>query len=54
MPLNGWVHQDFVAIDFETATPERNSACAVALVKVQVQGIVHRAFRLIRPPTSKF
>ncbi|ROR01766.1 3'-5' exonuclease [Desulfosoma caldarium] len=54
MPLHGLIHQDFVALDFETATTDRNSACAVALVKVQNDGIVHRAFRLIRPPTSEF
>lgn len=48
------IHRDFVAIDFETATTARNSACAVAVVKVQDNHIVRRAFRLIRPPTRRF
>ncbi|MGQ9486045.1 MAG: 3'-5' exonuclease [Desulfosoma sp.] len=54
VPLHEWIHKDFAAIDFETASPERNSACAVALVMVQGGGVAHRAFRLIRPPTSTF
>ncbi len=48
------IHQDFVAIDFETATTARNSACAVAVVKVHDNRIVRRVFRLIRPPTRRF
>jgi DNA polymerase-3 subunit epsilon len=40
----------FVAIDFETADPQRDSACAVALVKVSRGKIVGRTSHLIRPP----
>lgn len=40
----------FVAIDFETADPKPDSACAVALVRVHGDKIVDRAYRLIRPP----
>ncbi|MEJ5347580.1 MAG: 3'-5' exonuclease [Desulfosoma sp.] len=54
MSLDPLIEQDFVAIDFETANPDRNSACAVAIVKVQDHQIVRRAFRLIRPPTPNF
>lgn len=45
---------DFAAIDFETATTARDSACAVAVVVVRNQRIAHRAFRLIRPPRREF
>lgn len=44
----------FVAIDFETADFGRDSACAVALVRVENLQVVERAFRLIRPPRRKF
>lgn len=41
--------QDFVAIDFETMTVQRTSACAVGLVVV-LDGVIHRKFySLIRP-----
>lgn len=40
----------FVAIDFETADYEKDSACAVALVRVEGEQIVHKVVRLIRPP----
>ncbi len=40
----------FVAVDFETADPRRDSACAVALVKVRRGEIVDRLSHLIRPP----
>ena len=40
----------FVAIDFETADYGADSACAVALVRVEGDRIVARATRLIRPP----
>ncbi len=40
----------FVAIDFETADPRPDSACAVALVRVHGRTIVDRVYRLIRPP----
>lgn len=45
---------DFVAIDFETADHGRNSACAVALVRVEGNRIVKSENYLIRPPRKKF
>jgi DNA polymerase III subunit epsilon len=44
----------FVAIDFETADNGRDSACAVALVRVVGEEIVERAHWLIRPPRRMF
>ncbi|MBF0429989.1 MAG: 3'-5' exonuclease [Fibrobacteria bacterium] len=44
---------NFVAIDFETADRYRDSACAVALVKVENNQIVQTDYRLIRPPRKK-
>jgi DNA polymerase-3 subunit epsilon len=44
----------FVAIDFETATQARDSACAIALVRVENDEIVRRETRLIRPPRREF
>jgi DNA polymerase-3 subunit epsilon len=41
---------NFVAIDFETADYGADSACAVALVRVEDGRIAARATRLIRPP----
>lgn len=44
----------FVALDFETADPGRDSACAIGLVRVADQQIVETAYYLIRPPRSRF
>ena len=44
----------FVAIDFETSDPKRDSACAVGIVVVDKGEIVAREYRLIRPPRRKF
>ena len=44
----------WVALDFETAQRSRESACAVGLVRVERGEIVRRAYRLIRPPSSRF
>jgi len=44
----------FVAIDFETADYGADSACAVALVRVEGSRIVHRSHYLIRPPRQRF
>jgi DNA polymerase-3 subunit epsilon len=44
----------FTAIDFETADYGRDSACAVALVRVENGTITARDHRLIRPPRSEF
>ncbi len=45
---------NFVAIDFETATYSRDSACSVGLVKVKNGKITDKVVHLIRPPTSEF
>jgi DNA polymerase III subunit epsilon len=44
----------FVALDFETADQGRDSACSIALVRVERRTIVHREHRLIRPPRRTF
>ena len=44
----------FVAIDFETADRSLDSACAVALVKVENWQITERGYWLIRPPRERF
>ncbi|MBI4290464.1 MAG: 3'-5' exonuclease [Betaproteobacteria bacterium] len=44
----------FAAIDFETADYGRDSACAVAVVRVAGNRIVDRAHFLIRPPRRSF
>jgi DNA polymerase-3 subunit epsilon len=46
------VSLDFTAIDFETANPNRASACSVGLVKVRDGRLVHAAATLIRPPAK--
>lgn len=45
---------NFVALDFETADPMRDSACALALVRVEKGRIVARETRLLRPPRREF
>lgn len=44
----------FVALDFETADPGRDSACAIGLVRVEEGEIVAKEHRLIRPPRREF
>lgn len=44
----------FTAIDFETATYSRDSACAVGIVVVSGKRIVAREQFLIRPPSREF
>ncbi len=44
----------FIAIDFETADYQPDSACAVALVRVEGSRIVARRHFLIRPPRQRF
>ncbi len=44
----------FVAIDFETANQNRNSACAIGITIVEDWKVVHQAYHLIRPPQSTF
>lgn len=45
---------DFVAIDFETATNQLDSACAVGLAAVRDREIIETEYSLIKPPELKF
>ena len=45
---------NFTAIDFETATDRRNSACSVAVVKVRDGEVARTYSTLIRPPGLQF
>ncbi|MSS72806.1 MAG: exonuclease [Candidatus Latescibacteria bacterium] len=44
----------FVAIDFETADRGPDSACSIALVRVEDGQIVRREAHLLRPPRRRF
>jgi len=44
----------FLAIDFETANQNRDSACSIGLVKVENNRVVHQEARYIRPPYRNF
>ncbi|MBI4346183.1 MAG: 3'-5' exonuclease [Elusimicrobia bacterium] len=44
----------FASIDFETADHGPDSACAVAIVRVEDGMIVRREHRLLRPPRRRF
>ena len=41
---------NFTAIDFETATGKRSSACAVGIVTVENGAIIEEYYSLIQPP----
>jgi DNA polymerase III subunit epsilon len=43
-----------VAIDFETANRQPNSACALGIVQIEDRTIVHEEVFLIRPPSYHF
>lgn len=45
---------DFCAIDFETATNERNSACEMGICVVENGEIVHTKTWLIKPPSFPY
>ncbi|NJP36613.1 3'-5' exonuclease [Alkalicoccus luteus] len=45
---------NFTAIDFETASTEQGSACAIGLVKVENSEITEEVYSLIRPYTPYF
>jgi DNA polymerase-3 subunit epsilon len=47
-------NESWVALDFETATRERNSACAIGLAFGRRTEIIGTAFALIKPPGNKF
>lgn len=44
----------FAAIDFETATTQPDSACAVAVVRVEGGQVVAKRSMLLRPPRASF
>jgi DNA polymerase-3 subunit epsilon len=44
----------FVALDFETADPGADSACAIGLVKITEGQVAQRVVHLIRPPRPYF
>lgn len=46
--------RSFVALDFETANSSRDSACSVAIIRVELMEIVSRCYRLIKPPSPHF
>jgi len=43
----------FTAIDFETATANQNSACAVGIVTVEQGIITNEFYSLIQPPQNQ-
>ena len=45
---------NYVAIDFETATSKRNSACSVGIVTVQNGEIIEEYHALIQPPNNEY
>ncbi len=45
---------EFVAIDFETATPQKDSACSVGVVWVRGLDIVEEFYTLIKPPNNEY
>lgn len=45
---------DFIAIDFETANNNLNSACSIGVVAVKNNEIVDKRHYLIKPPTDHF
>ena len=48
------VDADFIAIDFETANNNNNSACSMGLVVVKDLKIIESKYFLIRPPIMSF
>jgi len=45
---------NFTAIDFETATSKRNSACSVGIVTVENGIIIDEYHTLIQPPNNEY
>ena len=45
---------NFTAIDFETATGKRDSACAIGLVTVEQGKITEEFYSLIQPPANLY
>ena len=48
------IDKDFVAIDFETATGQRNTACSVGIVTFKDGEIVEEFHALIQPPNNEY
>ena len=48
------MYNRFIAIDFETATNDRNSACALGIAVVENLEIIDHDYFLIRPPKRNF
>lgn len=48
------VEADFIAIDFETANNNNNSACSLGLVVVRDLQVIESKYFLIRPPVMSF
>ena len=44
----------YAAIDFETATSDRHSACAVAIINIENGVLVDEYYTLIRPPKNRY
>lgn len=44
----------YAAIDFETATSNRNSACAVAIINIEDGEITDEYYTLIKPPKNEY
>ena len=45
---------NFTAIDFETATGKRSSACAIGIVTVENGEIIEKYYSLIQPPGNAY
>lgn len=45
---------NFTAIDFETATGARDSACSVAVVTIRAGALVDSYYTLIQPPANRY
>jgi len=48
------IDNDFVAIDFETATGQRDSACSVGIVSFKDGEIIEEFHALIQPPYNEY
>ena len=53
-PARPSIKPSFLAIDFETATPDRSSACSIGLVLVENGEIVANEHYLLKPPQRDF
>jgi len=48
------IDNDFVAIDFETASGQRNSACSVGIVSFKDGEVIEEFHALIQPPYNEY